>query len=166
MAVVDSEVVCSACGNSEYFETGRGECLPCPQGFSKDVPGGIGLDACTPCPPGFFSAETGSATCSSCGIGNFTGSIGMSECEACQPGTYAADSGTSECHLCGSGMFASDSGRSACTSCQGIIERGVTAFLGATSPTQCVCPRVCTCHWMALRARNAPKAWSALRAAT
>mmetsp|Transcript_115386 Transcript_115386/g.337379 ORF Transcript_115386/g.337379 Transcript_115386/m.337379 type:complete len:1110 (+) Transcript_115386:55-3384(+) len=97
---------------------------------------------CKWCSPGRKSirlSDTFGTTyaCERCATGKFQRSGGATACEQCQPGEAAPGTGREACERCPRGRYGTVSGLAECDACPPAFS---TAFQGATSVENCICP--------------------------
>ena len=127
-------VLCQAC-EAGKFKSGVGDhgCLQCEVGKYAAA----GAAECSTCPPG-SSAEAGSTSISDCGcLPGYAGDpTDVGGCVACTPGFNKSYGGPGNCLACPIGTYQTDNASTSCIDC---LENSITAGLGATNESECLC---------------------------
>ncbi|XP_052242513.1 uncharacterized protein LOC127852603 [Dreissena polymorpha] len=103
------------------FEDASGACVPCQQGFYKDIKAAA---QCKPCPVGYITSGSGATNLTMCNI------------PACSPGTFLNETASpAACQVCGYDTYQDTKWQKSCKSCSANL---VTLQTGSTSLAQCV----------------------------
>ncbi|CAE7289869.1 Grm5 [Symbiodinium sp. CCMP2456] len=124
-----------SCDQGFYKDELSGQCRLCQQG--KMCLGGPVAEAVS-CPRGSFTNGTGMINCSLCAAGTFAGDIGSVECTPCLPGFEAPVPGMQACNRCGLGSYMPLAEGTQCLPCG---KNQITRESGASSETECLCPK-------------------------
>ncbi|CAK9066479.1 Protein SphX [Durusdinium trenchii] len=162
---LDTPTPCSYCPAGKYADQpGLADCLFCEPGYEP-----VNGVQCQPCQPGSYKKEVAAATCSLCEPGTFTNRSAQADCEFCLAGFFSIEGSTGctacpkneiaplpktgQCTACGAGFSTSDVGSTSCfrckvgafrfneTSCVACPGRKTTAYQGAATVAECICPR-------------------------
>jgi len=161
---VNTPTECSVCEAGKYTDqAGESECHFCDPGYEAFE--GI---SCRACQPGSYKKEVAAESCSLCDPGTFTNQSAQSDCSFCLQGYFAPENSTEctpcplnemaplprtgQCSPCGPGFITRHVASTSCfrckvgtyrlneTQCVKCPGRKTTAYQGAATIEECVCP--------------------------